>query len=97
MKILLSDKQERRIGILSNEYALIFKAIHNNKSSNTKDKPYCAIELVNKNIIDSQNFIELSNKEIYGFIGLIEVDGLIFIGVITGKSRVASPIPKENC
>lgn len=96
MKILLSDKQERRIGILSNEYALIFKAIHNNKSSNTKDKPYCAIELVNKNIIDSQNFIELSNKEIYGFIGLIEVDGLIFIGVITGKSRVASPIPKEN-
>lgn len=96
MKLLLSDNPERRIGILSNEYALIFKAVRNPNSINTRDKPYCAIELVNKKIIDSQHFIDLSSKEIHGFIGLIEVDDLIFIGVITGKSRVASPIPKEN-
>lgn len=92
MIILLSTQPERRIAIVSDSFALILKSVGEKQSK----RPRCAIELVPKNDLDNHGFKKLSLREIYGFVGLIEIDGLIFIGTITGKSKVAQPIPGET-
>lgn len=92
MIILLSQKPQRRIAIVSESYALILKSV----GEDVSNRPRCAIELVPKNDLNNQGFKRLSNHEIHGFIGLIEVEGLIFVGTITGKSKVAQPIPGET-
>ncbi|KAL6944333.1 hypothetical protein ACO0RG_001069 [Hanseniaspora osmophila] len=46
---------------------------------------------------DSSKFFQrLTFKDIHGFIGLIEVEKLIFIVCITGTTKVASPVPGET-
>lgn len=92
MIILLSQKPQRRIAIVSESFALILKSVGEDPSN----RPRCAIELVPKNDLNNQGFKRLSGHEIHGFIGLIEVEGLIFVGTITGKSKVAQPIPGET-
>lgn len=94
MYILVNDRPERRLAIVSEHYALILKAIL--KTNNGKQRPYCAIELVTKDHLKQQGFVKLSDQEIHGFLGLIEVDSLIFAALITGKAKVAAPIPGET-
>lgn len=96
MQILYSEKPDRRIAVVSKDYALIFKAVDNPTAIKTVKKSFCAIELVLKNSIKEQGFATLYDHEIYGFIGLIEVEGLIFLGAITESKKVAAPIPKES-
>lgn len=92
MLILLSKQPERRIAFVSESHALIIKCVSGKKS----DKPLCSIELIGKNQLANQGFKKLTNREIHGLIGLVEINGLIFVGAITGKSKVAQPIPKET-
>lgn len=92
MIILLSKQPERRIAIVSESFALILKSVGKEPSK----KPRCAIELIPKNDLNNQGFKRLSSHEINGFIGLIEIEGLIFVGTISGKSKVAQPIPGET-
>ncbi|EDO15231.1 hypothetical protein Kpol_1029p4 [Vanderwaltozyma polyspora DSM 70294] len=99
MIILVSQNSDRRVAIVSETFALVFKAISRSKKdsnpSNNK-RSLCAIELLPKKDLTDQGFKRLSGQEIHGFIGLIEIDGLVFIGTITGKSKVAQPIPHET-
>lgn len=92
MLILLSQKPQRRIAIVSESFALILKSVGTDPSH----RPRCAIELVPKSDLKNQDFKRLSGHDIQGFIGLIEIEGLIFVGTITGKSKVAQPIPGET-
>ncbi|CAB4254220.1 similar to Saccharomyces cerevisiae YOR109W INP53 Polyphosphatidylinositol phosphatase, dephosphorylates multiple phosphatidylinositols [Maudiozyma barnettii] len=93
MNIYLAEQPERRIAIISKEYALIIKAI---KIDKNVTKPSCAIELVRKESLTNQGFTRLTSSEISGFIGLIEVDKLIFIATISSSAKVAAPIPGET-
>ncbi|EDO16233.1 hypothetical protein Kpol_505p10 [Vanderwaltozyma polyspora DSM 70294] len=92
MIIVLSTEGERRIAIVSESFALVFKPAFNKE----KQKTVCNVDLVPKKELKNQGFQKLSSNEIFGFIGLIEIDGLIFIGTIIGKSKVAQPIPGET-
>ena len=98
MKILLSQDPERRIAIVSKQFALIFKYVHAGEDLNETyaDRPLCTIELVPKESLDGQDFTSLTSNEIYGFIGMIELRGLVFVAVITGKAKVAAPVPGET-
>ena len=92
MLILLStERRERKLAIVSESYALLFSPVKDKISK----KSSCAIELIPKEQLQHHRFRRLSPHEVHGFIGLLEIDGLIFIGVITGKTKVASPIPHE--
>ncbi|CCF60266.1 hypothetical protein KAFR_0J02020 [Kazachstania africana CBS 2517] len=95
MNILVSQEPERRIAIVSKNYALILKNVFDTQHEKNK-KPLCAIELISKNDLQKQNFKKLTDSEIHGFIGLIEMDDLIFVAAITGKSKVAAPTPGET-
>lgn len=94
MIIYLSRKPERRIAIVSESFSLILKSV--SVGDENSRRPRCAIELLPNSELHSQGFKKLSTHEIFGFIGLIEVEGLIFIGAITGKSKVAQPTPGET-
>ncbi|AET40168.1 uncharacterized protein Ecym_5414 [Eremothecium cymbalariae DBVPG len=99
MFILAQNDHERRISIVSKSYALIFKAVKSDPSSPTAattNRPLCAIELLPKSHLKGQKFEKLTNLEVYGFLGLIEIENKIFICTITGKSKVARPIPGET-
>lgn len=92
MKILLSKQQTRKIAIVSETHGLVFRPINSKNSRRST----CAVELVPKAELNGNGFRRLSNHEIYGFIGLIEIEGLMFIATITGKSKVAQPIPNKT-
>ena len=93
MNIYLAEQPERRIAITSKQYALIIKAVHPDEAGT---KPSCAIELVPKDSLANQGFNRLSGNDISGFIGLIEINRLIFIATISGSNKVAAPIPGET-
>ncbi|SCV03751.1 LAME_0H12926g1_1 [Lachancea meyersii CBS 8951] len=90
MQILVQRGAERKIALTSDAYALIFNAVKNGDHS----KPLCAIELLPKSRV-GVSFQKMTSHEVHGFIGLIELEGLIFICTITGKTKVAQPVPKE--
>ncbi|SSD59133.1 related to Polyphosphatidylinositol phosphatase INP52 [Saccharomycodes ludwigii] len=93
--------EDRQIAVCSTNYALIFQCVNN-------QIPSCAIQLKPKSFVlenckksnsnnkNSNFFQKLSFHDIYGFIGLIELNNLIFIACITGKTKVAQPIPHES-
>lgn len=91
MIILKSNRTERRLAIASHTHALIFKAVESAESKLT-----CSVEVISKKDCIEQGFEKLSNLEIFAFIGLIEVDGYLFLGTITGKREVAQPIPETS-
>lgn len=96
MHILLSRRRDQgKIALVSESFALIFKTMQGTESQSEK-KALCGIELVTKNELRDQGFRKLSPHHIHGFIGLIDIEGLIFVGVITGRSKVAHPTPGET-
>ncbi|GMM53891.1 hypothetical protein DAKH74_005070 [Maudiozyma humilis] len=99
MLILLStERRRRRIAVVSDTHALVFEPVRsrgNSGSGSDSNAPSCAVELLHKEELRDHRFRRLSAHEVHGFIGLVEIDGLVFIGVITGKTKVASPIPHE--
>ncbi|QEU58203.1 Inp53/Inp52 [Kluyveromyces lactis] len=92
MQILVQQGPERVIALASESFALLLKYV----PPKDKTHPVCTIEMVPKSYLKKQKFEKLSKLDIHGFIGLIELEGSIFIGTITGKSEVASPIPGET-
>lgn len=94
MRLYVSNRhsEDRRIALVSESHALIFQSTNDSDS-----KPRsCSLTLVVRDELKNQGYKRLTYREIFGFIGLIEVDNNIFIGVITGASKVASPVPGET-
>ncbi|KAK5959481.1 phosphatidylinositol-3-/phosphoinositide 5-phosphatase INP52 PWA37_003440 [Arxiozyma heterogenica] len=94
MRLYVSNRhsEDKRIALVSESHALIFQAIN---GFDTRSKS-CSLTLVPREELKNQGYKRLTYREIFGFIGLIEVDNNIFIGTITGASKVASPIPGET-
>lgn len=96
MLILLStERRRRKIAIVSETHALLFEPVGGRSGKDGSNAPSCAVELVHKEDLRDHRYRRLSAHEVHGFIGLVEIEGLVFIGVITGKTKVASPIPHE--
>lgn len=79
--------------VKSQSYSLLFSAV---QQSNGKNNPTCSIKLIKNELLNENDYRLLSSNEVHGVVGLIELEGLIFMGVITGKSKVAQPIPGET-
>lgn len=88
---------ERKIALVSKSFALIFQLSKDNNYKNTTNQiPSCSLHLKHKDELKNNGFKKLTQHEIHGFIGLIEIENNIFIATITGSAKVASPIPGEN-
>ncbi|KAG7691916.1 hypothetical protein KL950_004948 [Ogataea haglerorum] len=87
MRILISTKTQRTLALASETHVLLFRYIPATGK--------CAIELVAKDQFHHRSFRSLSRHKPLGFLGLIEMNGNVFLAVITGKVDVASPTDGE--
>ncbi|CCH63170.1 hypothetical protein TBLA_0J01760 [Henningerozyma blattae CBS 6284] len=108
---LFIGRNPRCIVISSNGYNLMFKRFHRSSRSNVKDSQYLKTPTVvigsvtDEDLMDANHFIEVKNRILNGLLGLITVDGGIYIVVISGVQKVGFPrwkyqdgqvLPSEN-
>ncbi|ODV73396.1 phosphatidylinositol-3-/phosphoinositide 5-phosphatase INP53 CYBJADRAFT_162771 [Cyberlindnera jadinii NRRL Y-1542] len=90
MKLLVKENP-RTLALVSRETVLVFRHFE------TKNKESrCAIEFLPKGDIELKHYKKLTDREIGGFLGFIEVNGDTFICCINGSTRVAMPVPHES-
>ena len=90
MKLLVKENP-RTLALVSKETVLVFRHFE------TKNKESrCAIEFLPKGDIELKHYKKLTDREIGGFLGFIEVNGDTFICCINGSTRVAMPVPHES-
>lgn len=90
MRLLLKENP-RTVALLSKTHVLLFRHI---KTKNNLQR--CVIEFTSKDEVNLKSYKKLTDREIHGFLGLIEVNGDYYLCAITGKTQVASPIPGET-
>lgn len=81
----------RALVLVSRSHALLFRI-----AQSATGKPRCIVELAPAAKINQNHLRKLSHSEIHGFIGLIEVNNLIFLVTITGTVPVAQPIANQS-
>ncbi|RKF63933.1 Inositol-1,4,5-trisphosphate 5-phosphatase 1 [Erysiphe neolycopersici] len=108
IQILLREYPYRSIALVTDSYALIFRCCPTGSSnSNTNiavpgfmtDDPgtsRCIVEFLAKDCVDLNYYQLLSPLPVYGTLGLITINNIIFICVVTGAKRVASVRPGET-
>ncbi|EPX71597.1 inositol-polyphosphate 5-phosphatase [Schizosaccharomyces octosporus yFS286] len=84
MQCLLRE-QPRSLALANREYALVFHSVPQNKNSLS----VCIAEFVSLSEKPLDGFRRISNRPIYGTLGLIELENSNFLCVITGASEVA--------
>ncbi|TID31090.1 hypothetical protein CANINC_000334 [Pichia inconspicua] len=90
MNVLLRSGSKRTLALESHSHVLLFRYIKETRKS--------AIELVPKNEFIDKQYKQLSRSKSrsHGFLGLIEMNGDVFLCVITSKITVATPIDGES-
>lgn len=93
MRVLYKESP-RTVAIYSTNHSLLFQQIKNNRDN----EPVVAIELVNNDEIKHDpNYRPLINRDVFGCLGLINVDNQSFLAVITGAVvEVAKPVNYES-
>ncbi|POS83673.1 hypothetical protein EPUL_005195, partial [Erysiphe pulchra] len=106
--ILVSEYPYRSIALVTNSHALIFRCCPTGSTSSiasiavsglSTDNPgtsRCIVEFLAKDCIDLNYYQLLSPLPVHGTLGLININNLIFICVVTGATRVASVRPGET-
>lgn len=90
MKLLVHENP-RTLALVSKSFVLLFRAIGNRPGSHR-----CAIEFLPREDVDLKSYKVLNDREIHGFVGLIGVEGDMFICCITAARKVAAPVPNES-
>jgi synaptojanin len=88
MNILLRPGKKRTLALESTTHVLLFRYIPETEK--------CAIEMIDKSTFISAPYKQLSRSKPHGFLGLIEMNGDIFLCVITTRVNVAQPLNDEN-
>ncbi|AMD20742.1 HDL002Cp [Eremothecium sinecaudum] len=92
MKLFIRS-EPRAIALSSNDYVLMFERPKDNpKISQTKsNQPLIIVKTMSEQLLAHNKFQECSVFPIKGLLGLIQVKGQVFIGLITGGKNVATP------
>lgn len=94
MRVLVKERP-RTLALLSGEHVLTFRYLI---SSNPEKKqpPKCIVEFAEADSVEMYQYKVLSSEECFGFLGLIEIDGDVYLCCITRKALAASPRPHET-
>lgn len=79
------------MALLSEGWVLLFRHVETPSRQSR-----CAIEFQPRDDVDLKAYRRLSDRQIDGFLGLINVEGDTFICCITDSRRVAMPVPGES-
>lgn len=106
--ILVSEYPSRSIALVTNSHALIFRCCSTGTSNSNANimvsglstvdsgTSRCIVEFLAKDCIDLNYYQLLSPLPVHGTLGLITINNIIFICVVTGATRVASIRPGET-
>lgn len=86
-------QRSRALTLVSGDYALTFQYLESPKRD-TRAK--CIVEFCHIDSLDMSHYRLLSHEECFGFLGLIEIDGDVYLCCITRKALAASPRPHET-
>lgn len=94
MKVLY-QKQPRALALSGDSHGLVIRAVDNARDST---QPVVVVDVVpNSQITKDQGWRPLLRHEVYGCLGLIQVEDEIFMAVVTGAIKgVALPVPYET-
>lgn len=98
LRILCRNSPQRAIALATSEYALVFQ--HGSVEQVTgprsggNDAPRCLVEFSAFSTLDPDDFRLLGYG--YGTLGLITLDGEVFLCVVTGYSQAATVRPGET-
>lgn len=99
MKVLYKE-HPRTIAVYSDNHTLCFRQLDKAKASQNRSKiqPAVAVEVIpNSQITKESGYRVLVNREVFGCLGLINVERQLFLAVITGAiTNVASPVNYET-
>lgn len=105
IRVLLRDYPHRAIALATDEHILTFRhspstagasSVSVNSIQSASLQPRCMVEFSSIKDTDTSDFRSLSSLSILGTLGLITVDGDIFLCVVNGSQRVAAVRPGEN-
>lgn len=98
MKVLVRERP-RSVAIATEESVLVFRYFVQDKGarkSRDNERPKVIVEFVAHSEFDTGSYKPLTHRECFGFLGIINVEGDIFLCCITHKAQVASPRPGET-
>ncbi|KAF9884102.1 inositol polyphosphate 5-phosphatase [Aspergillus nanangensis] len=98
LRILSRDHPRRTLALAAHDCALIFHYNVPESGANSQrrssDAPRCLVEFVSLSSVELKGYRLLGNG--YGTLGLVTLDDDVFLCVITGSSRAATPRPGET-
>lgn len=96
MKVLVR-KNPRVIALEGNTHALTFTT-EKKEQNESLLAPRVVVHLLSRNSVSREKkFVPLVNKNVFGCLGLITIQGAIYLAVITGAvTDVALPVPYES-
>lgn len=105
IRVLIRDYPHRAIALATDDHILTFRhspstagasSLSVNSTQNTSLQPRCMVEFSSINDVDRSDFRSLSSLSVQGTLGLITINGDIFLCVVNGSQRVATVRPGEH-
>ena len=99
LRILLREQPSRSIALATDTHALVFKHNQGQQTFAPSGKalpPKCLVEFCDADLASLGQYTPLRTQQIYGTLGLINVNGDVFLCVITGSTLVATVRPGEH-
>lgn len=111
IRVLVRDYPNRAIALVTESHALIFRyitsatdAVNNGSHTSLASRPSidtqsssrCMAEFSRLSLVDLSEYRTLSPRPAHGTLGLITVEGDVFICIVTGASKVANVRPNET-
>ena len=98
LRILCRNTPQRAIALATSEYALVFQygsvEQFTGARSAASDAPRCVVEFTHSSTLNPNDYRPLGYG--YGTLGLITLDGKIFVCIVTGYSQAATVRPGET-
>ena len=99
VQVLLRDQPQRSIALKTKDHVLIFRHTHTSQAPPAASKATpsrCMVEFSNLDSVDLSNYRNLQPKDVFGTLGLINVNLDTYLCVITAASLVATVRPGEE-
>lgn len=97
LRVLCKDYPQRTLILATTDDALVFKAIATEVDHSTgkkeRDNIHCLVEFCSLSSVDLTGYRRLCDG--HGTLGLIALDGDVFLCVVTGASKAATVRPGE--
>lgn len=107
IRVLLRDHPHRAIALATDDHILTFRhspstagasslSVNSTSTQNTTLQPRCMVEFARTADTDTTDFRSLTSLSVFGTLGLITVNGDIFLCVVNGAQRAATVRDGEN-